>query len=108
VYVAGVPQQLPHFPQRAAGDRGVEPGQFGRRGKQRPVGIQRRDVLVRFHRDIMPARSRPPLEDPCSVIAPGVGVPEADEVRAYLADGGAIAADHEPQFAGHPGWVKWR
>jgi hypothetical protein len=27
---------------------------------------------------------------------PGVGVPEADQVRAYLADGGAIAADHEP------------
>ena len=29
VYVAGVPQQLPHFPERAAGDRGVEPGQLG-------------------------------------------------------------------------------
>src|SRR3984885_2323651 len=72
VYVAGVPKQLPHFPQRAAGDRGVEPGQLGCRRKQGAGGVQRRDVLVRFPRDIMPARARPPLEDPCSVIATGL------------------------------------
>jgi hypothetical protein len=51
-----VPQQLPDFPQRAAGDRGVEPGPFGRRGEQGAVGVQLSDVLLGFHHAIVSVR----------------------------------------------------
>ena len=80
---------------RAAVDRAY--GHYlAERGKQRPVGIQRREVLVRVHRAIMSAALGRRLKIRARLPLPGVGVPEADEVRADLADGGAIAADHEP------------
>lgn len=57
MYVSGVPQQLSYFPQRAARDWGVEPGPFGCPCEPGAVGLQLSDVLLGFHRDIVPPAS---------------------------------------------------